>query len=147
MSGEQFQTGGDRRISGKPIVFGMLVFATVMVFCFWLYWKLHTAPFAHLQQAIVKEFPDFGPVVQGGQRKMHQDTPRILRVVLRVDFDPDSDEQRIERIYSRVAALAGQHQDLESYDQLEVNLFFMPAPEQGAKTRTITRPTSELTAG
>lgn len=144
MNGEQFQIGGDRRLSGKPIVLGMLIFAGVMVCLFWLYWKLHTAPFEPLQQAIVKEFPDSGPLVQGGQHKKHKDTPRILRVVLKVDFDPTFDDKRAEQIYSRIAILSGRHQDLESYDQLEVHLFFKPASEQEAKTRAISRLTSEL---
>ena len=130
-------------ISGKRIVVGMFAFAVVMTATTWIYWKRHKAPFVPLQKAIHAEFPDSMPVVQGGQRKMHQNSPRILRITMRVDFDPKQDEAAVERIVGKLIKLARIHQDLSSYEQLEIHLVWFRA-EKKAETLTIRRNIAEL---
>src|SRR3990172_7938391 len=79
-------------LSGKWVVIGMFVFAIAATAGLFAYWELHTAPFRELQDALAQEFPRSRPRVEGGQRKKHKHTPRILSIVLRVEFDPTADE-------------------------------------------------------
>jgi len=108
----------------------------------WVYWYLHLAPFRPLQAAVAAEFPDSAPRVEGGQRKMHKGTPRILRITLRVDFDPNADDDRVETITAKLFDLAGRYQDIANYDTLEMYLY-QRIPEQETRERRIVR---DLTA-
>ena len=137
------EQGPPRTISGTAIVAAVFTFALVLTTVMWLYWKLHTAPFLPLQQAVADTFPDSAPLVQGGQLKMHKNTPRILRITLRVNFDPNNDDQQVSRITNRVVALAREHQDLSEYDQLEINLFQL-VPEHASKKRMVTFDAADL---
>ena len=77
-----------REFSGTKLIIGLFVFATAMSSGLWIFWYLHARPFQPLQLAIHQAFPKSYPQVQGGQRKMHKNTPRILRITLKVPFDP-----------------------------------------------------------
>ena len=121
---------------GRWVVLAMFAFGLVATGGMWLYWELHTRPFRPLQEAIVQAFPGSNPRVQGGQAKMHKGTPRILRIVMRVDFDPVSQADRAQQVASQVAALARRHQDLSRYDHIEVGLF-QPLAEQDPRMRTL----------
>jgi hypothetical protein len=128
-----------REFSGTKLVIGLFVFATMMGMGLWTYWYLHTRPFQPLQMAIHQEFPKSYPRVQGGQRKMHQNTPRILRIMLTVQFDPkppEADEQ-VAAMVERLEELARQHIDFDSYEQFEVHLV-QRRPEHDSLTRTVT---------
>lgn len=127
-----------RVLSGRSVVGGMFSFAILTTALLWIYWKLHTAPFVPLQRAIVEQFPDSAPRVEGGQRKMHKGTPRILRVVLRVGFDPTTNKLQSEQTADRVADIARETMDLTEYDLLEIHLFH-PIPEQEIRQVSITR--------
>ena len=121
---------------GRWVVLAMFAFGLLATGGMWLYWELHTRPFRPLQEAIVQAFPGSNPRVQGGQAKMHKGTPRILRIVMRVDFDPVSQADRAQQVASQVAALAGRHQDLSGYDRVEIGLF-QPLAEQDPRMRTL----------
>ena len=121
---------------GRWVVLAMFAFGLLATGGMWLYWELHTRPFRPLQEAIVQAFPGSNPRVQGGQAKMHKGTPRILRIVMRVDFDPVSQADRAQQVASQVAALARRHQDLSRYDRVEVGLF-QPLAEQDPRMRTV----------
>ena len=58
----------------------------------WFFWNLQLMPFMPLQDALVAEFEGSSPRVDGGRRKGQKGTPKILRVVMRVPFDPTSPE-------------------------------------------------------
>lgn len=129
-----------REFSGKLLLLSIVLLALVMSSGLSLYWHLHTRPFAPLQRAVAAAFPKSGPQVQGGQRKMHKGTPKILRITLKVKFNPElteSDEQ-VQAMVNQLESLAKQHIDFLSYDEFEVHLVQMQ-PEHAAKKRTIVR--------
>ena len=129
-----------REFSGTKLIIGLFVFATAMSSGLWIFWYLHARPFQPLQLAIHQAFPKSYPQVQGGQRKMHKNTPRILRITLKVPFDPqphDADEQ-VAAMVERLEELARQHIDFDSYEQFEVHLV-QRRPEHDSLTRTVTR--------
>ena len=140
------QQEANKSVSGTAIVVAAFAFALVLTVVMWLYWKLHLAPFLPLQQAIAEEFPDSAPLVQGGQRKMHKNMPRILRITLRVDFDPIQNDGITFRIANQVAKLAAEYHDWRRYDRLEVHLFQL-VPERKAKERKIEFDTVEFLEG
>ena len=127
------------RASGRWVVVGMLIFGIVATAGLWLYWELHTRPFRPLQEALVQEFPGSSPRVQGGQRKIHEHTPRVLQVVMRVDFNPVADESQARRVAAHVVELARRHTDRASYTRIEVGLF-QPLAEQDPRMRTVRVP-------
>jgi hypothetical protein len=103
------------------------------------YWHFHTAPFQELQMALANEFPGCSPRVEGGQRKQHKDTPRILRIVLKVDFPPDKETRQSEQMADRVLELAAAHHDLTLYNDLEIHLYW-PEKEKEIHEHLIERP-------
>lgn len=106
----------------------------------WIFWYLHARPFQPLQLAIHQAFPKSYPQVQGGQRKMHKNTPRILRITLKVPFDPkprEADEQ-VGTMVERLEELARKHLNFDSYELLEIHLV-QRRPEHDSRTRTVTR--------
>jgi hypothetical protein len=103
----------------------MFAFGALLTSALYLYWELHTRPFRPLQDAIAAEFPDFTPRVIGGRHKSHREAaPNTLRIVLLVDFNPNTElaAPRSGQIASRLAELAGRHQDVTRYDILEIHL-------------------------
>lgn len=132
-----------REIPGHWVVLGMFVFGIAATTVLWTYWHLHTAPFRPLQNALAAEFPGSQPRVEGGQRKMHRDTPRILRIVMKVGFNPVTEKARSEEFADGVTGFVREHHDLAEYDELEIHLFW-PEPEARIRERTITREVSAI---
>jgi hypothetical protein len=141
-TGAESEPPGDivpgREFPGRLVVAVVFVFAISVVAVLYVYWRLHVGPFVPLQRAILAEFPGSAPRVEGGQRKMHQGTPRVLRIVLKVGFDPRSETARGDRIVEVLADLARRHVDWESFDLLEVHLFEQ-VPEKSYVSRTVER--------
>ena len=131
--------------SGRWVVLGMFGFGIIATAVLWLYWELHTRPFRPLQEAIVRAFPGSNPRVQGGQEKIHQGTPRIMLVVMRVDFDPVAREAEAQRVAAQVAGLARQHQDLRRYEWIDIGLF-QPLSERDPRMRTVRLPAADSPA-
>lgn len=126
-----------RELSGRWVVVGMFLFGILATSGLWAYWYLHTAPFRPLQLAIAENIPGSNPRVEGGQRKIHQATPRILRITIRVDFDPEADGERAKQLGETLISLARKHQDLTHYDLVEMYLFHR-IPEQKIREKLIT---------
>lgn len=124
-----------RSNAGRWIVVGMIAFAMTLTGACWVYWKLHVAPFLPLQQLLAGEFEDCRPKVQGGQRKIHKSTPEILRITMKIDFDPtgQSGEAQTDALAKRVTAfVAGNWPELSHYVTLELH-FYWPEPEKKIK--------------
>jgi hypothetical protein len=87
-------------------------------------------PFMPLQEVLEKEFPKSSPRVDGGRRKTHKGTPMILRIVMRVPFDPtssDADVQtQIEQRIIRTQELAVLYAELDKYEQLDIHMYNEP---------------------
>lgn len=135
---------GQRRrgISGRVIVASMFAMGFLATGLLFLYWNLHLMPFMPLQQAIVTEFTDSSPRVDGGRRKMHRQTPMLLRIVMRVPFDPTvSDpetDQQLQHYLNRIRELATAHTDIASFEMLELHFYF-PVGEKQRRERMIRR--------
>jgi hypothetical protein len=120
--------------SGAWVVLGLLVFGCLLIGVLWFYTVLHTGPFQELRNAIDSEFPDSSPQVEGGQRKIHKGSPKILRITLRVHEDPRHDDQRVGEMVERLVSLAEQHHGLGGYEILDVYLVWF-RPENKAVSR------------
>jgi hypothetical protein len=117
-------------LSGRWLVVGMFAFAITTTSILYLYWKMHVGPFLPLQKALAAQFDDSRPLVEGGQRKMHKNTPRILRITMKVDFDPTADEAQAGAFADRVVEFTRAHySELSAYEVLEIHLFY-PQPEK-----------------
>lgn len=129
-----------REYSGKAVIVGIFLFATVMSSGLWIYWHFHTKPFLPLQLAIDQAFPKSYPHVEGGQRRIHKGTPKILRVTLKVKFNPEdaTESDQVERIVDRLEELAKRHIDVTNYDVLEAHVVQVQ-PEHASRTATVTR--------
>ncbi len=132
-------------VSGSKVIIGLFVFAFLMSSVLWVYWSLHTGPFLPLQRAIFREFPKSYPHVEGGQRRMHKNSPKTLRVTMRVAFDPESADVKpqVEAVFEQLVELAKQNIAFASYELFEVHLVLM-RPEHSAKTLTIKRDVAPL---
>jgi hypothetical protein len=126
------------RVSGRGMVLGMLAFGVLTTSTMWIYWTLHVGPFRPFQDALAAAFPHSSPRVDGGQRKMHKGTPKILRVVMRVEFDPVAELARGEDVVDVVEQIARKHLDLDAYEELEVFLF-QGVPEQEVRQQEYKR--------
>ena len=121
-------TPQDNTISGRAVVIAMFALAITATGILWAYWNLHLMPFMPLQEALAEEYEESSPRVDGGRRKTHKGTPLILRVVMRVPFDPNSSaadvqdliEERLTRTQEMAAKLTV---DFESYEVLQVHLY------------------------
>lgn len=111
------------------MVLAMFAFAITATGLLYVYWRMHIAPFLPLQKALAATFKDSRPRVEGGQRKIHKGTPRILRVTMKIDFDPNADEARTTTFANRVVAFVREHQDLAPWEILEIH-FYWPEPEK-----------------
>ena len=105
----------------------MFVFGICTTGLLFLYWKLHLMPFMPLQEAIVTEFPGSAPRVDGGQKKMHKDTPTILRIVMKSQTDPTAVDieslRAISAVRTRVAELAKEKVQLPDLDFIELHVY------------------------
>ena len=114
-------------LSSRRIVALMFFFGITATAVLFGYWTWHVMPFMPLQKAIVAEFKGSAPRVDGGQRKMRDNTPVILRVVMKTEFDPYSSdtEARAElaRIQSRVVDLSREHTTLPDLQFIELHLY------------------------
>ena len=121
----------DRVVSGRWIVVVILGIGVVASAALWWYTELHRRPFRPLREAIAREFPRSAPKVEGGQRKAHRGTPRILRITLQVEFDPNEDEARTRTMIAVLGRLAREYGQVDQYAVFEVHLVKF-RPEQTA---------------
>lgn len=125
-------------ISGKVVIVGMFIFAAAMTGFMWFYWKLNLAPFLPLQQAIIEteEFAESRPVVEGGRAKGQQTAPNTLRVTMKIDYDPTTNEDLIDDLEQKVLTLAEKSlPQFSEYDQLELNVYW---PKQETELKPLT---------
>jgi hypothetical protein len=126
------------RVSGRVVVVAMFTFGITATAALWTYWTLHTGPFRPLQDALAQEFPGSLPRVDGGQRRLKKGMPKILRVVLRVEFDPITETAKGQQVLDRVEVVSRRHIDLGEYDVLDVYLY-EGVPEQSLRENEFER--------
>lgn len=123
------------------MVIGLLmlgIFATSLLF---IYFELHTRPFRPLREAVGREFRHSRPNVEGGRVKGRG--PRILRISLGVEFNPFTEESRADTVNRRVLDLAREHQDLQGFETVQINLIQF-IPEQTARRRSYEWPVEDV---
>lgn len=123
MTGELAPAAKERELSGKWVVVGMGLFGLLITGTVWTYWKLHLSPFLPLQRALAEAYPGCRPVVEGGQRKMHRETPKILRITMKVEFDPARDAARTDALFEEVVSLAEKTLSLDAFEIVELNVY------------------------
>ena len=69
---------------------------------------------------------------------MRRGDPRILRIVLKVEFDPETDQRQAKGVADRAVELARTHHDLSRYDEVQIHLYW-PEPEREIVERQIVR--------
>jgi hypothetical protein len=118
---------GGPTISGRVVVVSMFVFGMIATGLLYAYWTLHLMPFMPLQEAIVAEFKGSAPRVDGGKRKLHKETPTILRIVMKTEIDPTATDpetlQTIAKMQKRVAELAKEKVQMPTLDFIELHLY------------------------
>jgi hypothetical protein len=119
-------------------VLGLIAFGVMTTSAMWIYWTLHVGPFRPFQDALAAAFPHSSPRVDGGQHKMHKGTPKILRVVMRVEFDPVAELATGEQVVDVVEQIARKHLNLGGYEELDVFLFH-GVPEQEVRQQEYKR--------
>jgi hypothetical protein len=128
--GEYDALQGSRALPGRKTVVVMVLFAAAMVGTLFLYWELYTRPFRPLQAAIAAEFPGSSPRAIGGKPKSHlEKSPSILRVIVRIAWDPRADEPRARAMANRLVEIAGLHLSISDYQRTEIVLMHR-RPEQ-----------------
>lgn len=126
-------------VSGPAVVALMVAFGAIATGALWVYWYYHSAPFVPLQRAISAEFPRSSPRVDGGQRRIHKGTPAEIWIIMRVEFDLESDDETPLAAADRVKELVNEHLNEGQYDTLHVRLY-RGKPEQYIQKRDIDIP-------
>ncbi|GAB4151073.1 MAG: hypothetical protein Tsb009_26270 [Planctomycetaceae bacterium] len=125
-----------KEISGRWVIIGMFGFAILITATLWVYWKLHVGPFLPLQQALADRFPGSRPRVEGGRHKSHKTgSPNILRVTMKVDYNPNRELVKAEKFSRTVFEFVRKNWDLKPYDIFELH-FYWPNPEEKIIERT-----------
>jgi len=127
MSEPECSSPSARTISGRWLVVGMFIFGLAATGTLYAYWTLHLMPFMPLQEAIVQEFPGSAPRVDGGKKRMSENTPTILRIVMKSQIDPlssnDDSIRAIVALRTRVAELAIEKVQLEDLAIIELHVY------------------------
>jgi hypothetical protein len=130
-------------VSGPAVVALMVAFGVIATATLWVYWYYHSAPFVPLQRAISAEFPRSSPRVDAGQRKIHKGTPAEIWIIMRVEFDLESDDAEPQAAADRVKELVNEHLNKGQYDTLHVRLY-RGKPEQYIQKRDIDMPLRDV---
>lgn len=117
----------ERTISGRWLVVGMFAMGITATSLLYLYSTRHLGPFRPLQDAIVKEFPGSSPRVDGGKKRPSQNTPTILRILMRSEIDPlagdDESTGKMLDLRKRIAELALENVSLPDLAYIELHVY------------------------
>lgn len=135
---------GVRTVPGRIVVVAMFAFAASIIGLLFVYWELYTRPFRPLQTVIAAEFPGSSPRAVGGKPKSHlPGSPAILRLIVRIDWDPRADQRRARSMANRLADISRAHVAVSDYERLEVYLMHRRA-EQSTITWSLDAPLTAL---
>ena len=114
-------------MTGPRVVAAMFTMGIVATGLLYAYWRLHLMPFMPLQEAIVAEFPGSAPRVDGGQQRMHRDTPKLLRIQMKCGFNPLAEDAESvaarEHLLQRITILVREKVDFPGLDLIELHLY------------------------
>jgi hypothetical protein len=127
-------------IPGRWVVIGLLSFGVLATGTLWVYSKMQLAPFVPFLKALRAEFPESKARVEGGRHK--REAP-LLRVIMQVEFTPTETDERVQKIFSRVVALARANLDLSQYENFELHIVHY-VPEKNPERILMQRKIAEL---
>lgn len=130
-------------ISGKYLVFGLLILGICTTTLMFVYWEKHTKPFRSLREAIGREFRHSRPNVEGGRVKGRG--PWTLRISMSVEFTPLEDTPKALETVNKVLEIIGRSPQPPDMEMVEVNLIQF-IPQEVAKTRKFSWTVDELRA-
>ncbi|NQV25475.1 MAG: hypothetical protein HQ518_14035 [Rhodopirellula sp.] len=142
-SQRDFVSNRSGAVSGPVVVALMVAFGAIATATLWVYWYYHSAPFIPLQRAIAAEFPRSSPRVDGGRRKIHKGTPSEIWIIMRVEFDLESDESTPAAAVAKVRELANEHLPPGEYEILHVRLY-RGKPEQYIQKYDVDLPLGDI---
>jgi hypothetical protein len=131
----QFKT-----IPGRWVVIALLGFGVAATGTLWIYSKMQLAPYVPLLKVLRAEFPESKARVEGGR---HKREPPMLRVVMQVEFTPTETDERVQKIFARVVALARANLDLSQYENFELHIVHY-IPEKNPERILIQRKIADL---
>lgn len=118
---------GKRFLTGPRVVASMFAMGICATAFLYGYWTLHLMPFMPLQEAIVAEFPGSSPRVDGGKKRMHKDTPTILRIVMKSQINPNgTDADSVNAMLAlrkRIAELVGEKVSFPGMDFIDLHVY------------------------
>ncbi len=129
--------------SGTLLVGGMVAFGLLLTATLYAYWSFHTAPFRPLAESLGRRFPGSAPRVDGGKPRLDRPGDMVLRVVMKVGFDPNADDARAEAFADEVRAFIAGRRSLAGFDVLELHLF-STTPGREPSQRTFRSRVEEL---
>jgi len=134
MSTAAEETTTPRWLNGRTVVISMFLLGIMATAFLYTYWTRQLAPFMPLQEALVLEFPGSAPRVDGGQKKIHKQTPMVLRVAMKTETDPFSevpeDVEEIGRMQARLWGLTEELNPLPGLQELELHAYKLVKEEE-----------------
>lgn len=116
-----------RFLTGPRVVATMFAMGICATGLLYAYWTLHLMPFMPLQEAIVSEFPGSAPRVDGGRRRLHKETPTVLRIVMKSQIDPTATDaestETLKTLRNRIAELVEAKVDFPGMDFIELHVY------------------------
>lgn len=127
--------------SGSYIVLAMIAAGLLTGISIWVYWKINLSAHLPLKQALAAEYKNSTPRVEIGKEKRW--SPRVFRVIMKVDFTPLEDDPRVHELEKRVIALAREHERLDDCELFVIHLVHR-VPEKNPELLKIERKMSEV---
>jgi hypothetical protein len=127
MSGTDPSPVSPRFLTGPRVVAAMFAMGICATALLYAYWTLHLMPFMPLQEAIVTEFPGSAPRVDGGRKKLHKETPTVLRIVMKSQIDPTAADPEstdaLNTLRNRIAELVEAKVDFPGMNFIELHVY------------------------
>lgn len=127
--------------SGSYVVLAMIAAGLLTGVSIWIYWKLNLSSHLPLKQALAAEFRYSTPRVEVGKEKRW--SPRVFRIIMKIDYTPKQDDPRVIELEKRVVALVREHERIDDCELLEIHLVHR-VPEKNPELLKIERKVAEL---
>lgn len=130
-----------RTKSGSYIVLAMIAAGLLSGLSIWVYWKLNLSSHLPLKKALAAEFRNSTPRVEIGKEKRW--SPRVFRLIMKVDYTPREDDPRVRELEKRVIELARQHERLDDCELFVIHLVHR-VPEKNPELLKIERKMADV---
>lgn len=118
-----------QKTSGRYVVFGMFLMATIFGCGLWAYLELTASRFQPLLVALKQQFPDAQMRAEGGRYKSHIPGENRLRIIFRAQIEPQND-QTVLNLTNQIGEVAAQQGFDQEFPQLEIYFYPLEASPQ-----------------